>query len=180
MRSHLIRRSLLVAAFTGLVAGSALLLRGARARDVDTAKPDKAAVERARETVKMLDDVYKGFVVNITEMYVKAREKTPAARVAKRVFKYMASKNWHSGRLVDATGEPINRANLPENDFEKRAIAKMKAGSEYYDEVAVSKGKPVLRAATRVPVVMKACITCHPGKKEGDLLGALVYEVPIK
>ena len=37
-----------------------------------------------------------------------------------------------------------------------------------------------LRAATRVPVVMKQCITCHPGSKEGDLLGALVYEVPIK
>ena len=180
MRSHLIRRGLLVAAVAGLVASSALFLRGARARDENPSKPDGAAVERARETVRMLDDVYKGFVVNITETYVKAREKTPAARVTKRVFKYMASKNWHSGRLVDATGEPINRANLPENDFEKRAIAKMKAGSAYYDEVTVSKGKPVLRAATRVPVVMKACITCHPGKKEGDLLGALVYEVPIK
>ena len=41
-------------------------------------------------------------------------------------------------------------------------------------------GKPVLRAATIVPAVMKQCTTCHEGKKEGDLLGALVYEVPIR
>ena len=27
---------------------------------------------------------------------------------------------------------------------------------------------------------MNACITCHPGKKEGDLLGTIVYEVPIR
>jgi len=30
-----------------------------------------------------------------------------------------------------------------------------------------------------VPVVMKQCITCHQGKKEGELLGAIVYEVPV-
>jgi hypothetical protein len=38
----------------------------------------------------------------------------------------------------------------------------------------------VLRAATIVPVVMDQCIVCHPGHKKGELLGALVYELPIK
>jgi hypothetical protein len=30
-----------------------------------------------------------------------------------------------------------------------------------------------------VPVVLKQCAVCH-GKKEGTLLGAIVYELPIK
>jgi hypothetical protein len=56
----------------------------------------------------------------------------------------------------------------------------LKGGKAYFDELGTKDGKPVLRAATAVPVVMKQCITCHPGYKEGNLLGALVYELPIK
>jgi hypothetical protein len=55
----------------------------------------------------------------------------------------------------------------------------MKAGKAYYEEIAVVNGKDVLRAATVVPVVLKQCATCH-GKKEGSLLGTIIYEVPIK
>jgi hypothetical protein len=142
--------------------------------------PDKAAVERARTTVRMLDDLHKGYVVNITAIYVGAQEKTPAARVAKRVMKHMQKNGWGSGRLVDATGSPVNENNAPRTAFEKRAVAKLKAGKKYYDEVATVAGKPVLRAATVVPVVMNQCIACHPGHKKGDLLGSLVYEIPIK
>jgi hypothetical protein len=163
-----------------LPASLALLVTQGPARTAGPAAPDQTAIERTREKVRMLDDVYKGFVVHITDTYVKAEEKIPAARVAKKVFKHMADRGWHKGRLVDATGDPLNRNNLPRSDFEKRAIAKLKAGKPYYDEVASNGGKPVLRAATPVPVVMKQCLTCHPGFKQGDLLGALMYELPIK
>ena len=59
-------------------------------------------------------------------------------------------------------------------------MEQLKQGKAYYDEVGSKDGKPVLRAATVVPVVMKQCSGCHLGKKEGELLGALVYELPIK
>jgi hypothetical protein len=144
------------------------------------AATDPAALERTRDTIKMLDDVYKGFVVHITATYVKAQEQTPAARVAKKVFQHVAEKGWHTGRLLDATGAPLNPANAPKTDFEKRAIASLKEGKTFFEEVGSKDGKPTLRAATPVPVVMKQCIACHPGYKEGDLLGALVYEVPIR
>jgi hypothetical protein len=75
---------------------------------------------------------------------------------------------------------PANKANLPHTDFEKRAVEQIKAGKPYVDEVATRDGRPVLRAATVVPVVMKQCIGCHPGLKEGQVIGALVYELPIK
>jgi hypothetical protein len=171
-------------ALTGLLGlGAVLVVLGLRpqARTSDkAAAPDEAAVERARATVRMLDDVYKGYVVHITDTYVKAQERTPAAKVTKKVFKHMEDKGWHAGRLVDATGHPINPENAPRNDFEKRAVEQMKKGKPYFDEVGVKDGKPVLRAATVVPVVMKQCINCHPGYKEGDLLGTIVYELPIK
>jgi hypothetical protein len=49
----------------------------------------------------------------------------------------------------------------------------------YIDEVGENDGKPVLRAATVVPAVLKQCAICHGGK-EGRVLGAIIYEVSIK
>src|SRR5262249_42769965 len=175
----LCRRGLMVVTLAGLGAGAVLLGGGVPASGAGNS-PDKAAVERARTTVLLLDDLYKGHVFHIPHTYLPAPRVKPPASVTKKVFKHRQSKGWHTGRLVDATGEPVNSANLPNTDFEKRAVQQMKQGKDYFDEVGEKDGKPVLRAATRVPVVMKACIACHPGKKEGDLLGTLVYEVPIR
>jgi hypothetical protein len=155
------------------------------ARGIDTVPagdkkgPDGAALDRTREQVKMLDDLYKTAVVSITNSYVEGQSSVPAAMVAKDVFEAMKKKGYHTARLIDATGKPKNKANVAKTDFEKKAVAEMKAGKVYYEEVAEVDGKPVLRAATIVPVVLKQCAVCH-GKKEGTLLGAIVYELRIK
>lgn len=148
-------------------------------RAAEEKSPSREAVQRAHDTVKLLDDLHKGYVVYITATYVKAQERTPAAHVAKKVFAYSEKNGGPKVRLI-AIGAPINKANVAENDFDKRAVQKLGAGSKYFSEVGREDGGPVLRAATPVPVVMKQCISCHPGYKEGDLLGALIYEVPIK
>jgi hypothetical protein len=145
----------------------------------DVKKPDPAAVERARETVKMLDDLYKNAVVSITNVYVAEQNNTPAAAVAKDVFEAMHKKGWHTARLVDATGKPKRKANVAQTDFEKKAVSEMQAGKSYYEEIGEKDGKPVFRAATIVPAVVQQCVVCH-GVKQGGLLGAIVYEVPIK
>src|SRR5438874_1060605 len=103
--------------------------------------------------VKMLDDLYKTAVVGITNTYVEQQSDTPAAAVAKQVFAAMHKKGWHEARLVDATGKPRNKANLPSTDFEKRAAAQIKDGKAYLEEIAEKDGKPVLRVATVVPAV---------------------------
>jgi hypothetical protein len=166
--------------YSGIASALIVLGRQVPARTAGKSDPEPVAVERARDTVRMLDDIYKGYVVHITETYVKARETTPAARVTKKVWKQMEAKGWHTGRIVDAAGEPVNPANVAKTDFEKRAVAKIKAGNPYYDEVGEKDGKATLRAATVLPVVMDQCINRHPGYKKGDVLWALVYEVPIK
>jgi hypothetical protein len=143
------------------------------------AAPDKAALERTREKVKMLDDAYKFAVVSITDKYVELQSEAPAALVAKEVFENMHKKGWHSSRLIDATGKPKKKENVAKTDFEKKAVEQIKGGKSYYEEVGEKDGKPVLRAATLVPAVMKQCAVCHGGK-EGRVLGAIIYELPIK
>lgn len=163
-----------------LVLGAVLVAWAARGVAADKAA-DNAALERTRDRVKMLDDAYKGFVVHITGTYVDKQDKAPAAKVAKRVFKYMEEKGWGKARLIDATGEPADRGNVARTDFEKAAVEQMNKGKAYYEEVGKDKdGKPVLRAATVVPVVMDQCSGCHLGKKKGEVIGAIVYELPIK
>lgn len=159
--------------FVGVL-GFAALATGA-----DRKGPDKASLERARQSVKMLDDLYKTAVVSITNKYVEDQANTPAAAVAKEVFEAMHQKGWHHARLVDATGKPKNKENLPKTAFEKKAVEEIKGGKTYYEEVGEQDGKPVLRAGTIVPAVLKQCAICHGGK-EGRLLGVITYEVPIK
>jgi hypothetical protein len=165
-----------------VLAGSCVvcIARAGNGRAGNAVEPDRDAVQRAQDTVKLLDDLHKGYVVNITATYVKAQERTPAAHVAKKVFAHVEKNGGPKVRLIDATGVPFNEANVAKSDFEKLAIEKLKKGEKYVSEVGQKGGQPVLRAATPVPVVMKQCLTCHADYKEGDLLGALVYEVPIK
>jgi len=181
MRRLLLSRVLCGVLLAGVVLGGSFwCVAGSPMGRAADAVADREAVQRAHDTVKMLDDLHKGYVVNITETYVKAQERTPAAHIAKKVFQHMEKSGWGTVRLIDATGSPVNKANVAKTDFEKRAIEKLNAGETYFSEVGKKDERPVLRAATRVPVVMKQCINCHAGYKEGELLGALVYEVPIK
>jgi hypothetical protein len=142
-------------------------------------KVDPAALERTREQIKMLDDLYKNAVVAITNTYTEKQGDTPAAEVAKQVFEAMHKKGWHTARLVDVTGKPKNKENVAKTDFEKKAATEIAAGKGYLEEVGEADGKPVLRAATVVPALMKQCVACHGGK-QGRALGTIVYEVPIK
>ncbi len=136
--------------------------------------PDEA-LARTREEVQMLDVLYKNAVVAVTEIY----DGPPAIKVAKKVFAAMDDKGYHSAQLVDASGAPQNEANLPDTNFEKRAEAAMRAGKPYYEEI-VGEGKDRrLLAATVVPAVHEKCAKCH-GVKEGDLLGFIRYDLPVR
>ena len=74
-------------------------------------------LEHARKTVRMLDDLYKTYIVLITEEYVDDPSVLPAATLSKRVFKSMNKKGWHKARLLDATGTPFNPENKPRDEF---------------------------------------------------------------
>ena len=160
----------------GPSSGSAVATRGA------LAEPTKEQVERARKTIRMLDDIYKTAVVLITEHYVHDEDDLSAASAAAALFSAIEEKGWHSARLVDATGQPYDEANVANDDFEREAIRRLKAGETYYDQVTERDGKPVLRAMTAVPVVMEKCVMCHAHYKnaeKGQAIGGIAYILPI-
>jgi len=146
-------------------------------------RASKAAVERTREQVKMLDDVYKVAVVLITQHYVKTEDDLPAGTAAKALFAAIKEKGWHEVSLLDATGEPYNDENTPTDSFDKEAVKSLKGGKSFVDSVITRDGKKYLRAATPIPVVMEKCTMCHENyksAKEGEPIGILSYTVPIK
>ncbi len=163
-----------------LLLGLVVSLASSRSRGEDP--PSDAAVDQARKTVQMLDDIYKGGIVLITENYVHDEDDLPAGIAFKKLFEAAAKKGWHEVRLLDATGEPYNFENAPSDSFEKAAIKALLAGKPGYEEVVERDGKRFLRSATPVPVVMQKCTMCHEhynDAKPGSAIGAMSYTLPI-
>jgi hypothetical protein len=142
--------------------------------------PDDQDLRRARREVKLLDDLYKTAIVLVTQHYVNESSDMPAGEAFKALFAGMREKGWHEVRLLDASGEPINDQNRPQDDFERAAIAALLKGQPYYEQVTHKDGKPVLRAATPIPVVMEKCTMCHENYRGKKVIGALGYALPLE
>ena len=154
----------------------------AEMQDGGAKSPAEKAVARTRREVKMLDDIYKGGIVLITENYVNGTEDLPAGTAFKKMFEAAKKNGWHEVRLVDATGDPYAEENVAVSDFEKRAVKELLAGKPFVEETITEKNKRYFLAATPIPVVMEKCTMCHSNydmDKEGLVIGALTYRVPI-
>ena len=156
----------------------------------DHSKPEKErklserdhAVDRTRREVKVLDGIYKGGIVLITEHYITGNEDLPAGTAFKMLFETARKNNWHEVRLVDATGDPYSEENVAKTDFEKRAIQRLRAGESFVDETIVEGKQRYFLAATPIPVVMEKCTMCHSNydmDAKDAVIGALTYRVPI-
>jgi hypothetical protein len=139
------------------------------------ADQDDPALARTRAQALMLDDLLKVAVVDITNRY----NGPPAIKVAKSIFAAAQDKEYFTAKLLDATGSPQNEANIPQDDFDKRAARAMKQGKSYLEEVVGQGDARRLRVATLVPAVLEKCASCH-GVSKGDVLGFLSYELPVK
>lgn len=147
------------------------------------AKPDEAAVARTRDTVKLLDNVYKNAVVLITETYVNDENDFPAGAAAVELFKRTAKDGSHNVRIIDVTGKPHDPENVAKDDFDRAGVKQLQAGEAYFEQVVTVDGQPQLRAMTAIPVVLEKCTMCHPhykDAKKGAAIGALTYSLPIK
>ena len=142
------------------------------------------ALERTRQTVRMLDDIYKAAVVLITEHYVNDEDDLPAGSAAIALFDAIEKKGWHKVRLIDVTGDPSDEDNVAKDRFEKEVVKLFAAQkSQYEDQVIMHDGKRYLRAITPIPVVLKKCTMCHEHYKDakpGQAIGALSYTIPIE
>lgn len=133
----------------------------------------------ARTAVKLLDDVYKFYIVFDTINHVDNPGRTSAATLTKQVFKEMEKKGWHSARLISATDKAINKENMPKDEFEKEAVQALRGGETFFEKSETVEGKKVYRAATPVPVVLRECKMCHPYVKDDEIMGAISYTLPL-
>jgi hypothetical protein len=166
----------------GLVAALAVGVVWSSSQAEDKPAED-AAVARTRKQVKVLDDLYKTVIVMITENYVTEKSDLAAGAAFQHVFTAMKKAGHHEVRLLDATGEPYEEKNVAKDEFEKAAIAALKAGKPGHEQVVEKDGKRYLRAATAIPVVMKKCTLCHANyenAKPGEAIGALSYTLLIE
>lgn len=165
--------------FVSIIAGATLLTLIGPVTIASSTAQD-AAVDRTREQVKMLDDLYKTAVVLITEHYVDDPSTLSAASAAKALFDAMKKKGWHDVRLVGLTDAIVNDVNKPMDAFEREAKTKLLAGEASHEAVVTESGKRYLRFATPVPVVMEKCVMCHESYKGNDgIIGTLAYKVPL-
>src|SRR5262245_54301222 len=178
MQGKFLRVSVVTSLAATIVASWALSLVQAEEK-----KADDDAVVRTRKQVQMLDDLYKTAIVLVTENYVDEASDLAAGSAFQKLFEAMRKKGHHDVRLLDATGDPYNEKNQPRDDFEKAAIAALKAGKPTYEQVVIQDGKQFLKLATPIPVVMKKCTLCHPAYEKvaaGQPIGALGYTIAIE
>ncbi|GAB5404964.1 MAG: hypothetical protein Aurels2KO_31950 [Aureliella sp.] len=155
---------------------------GTAPKTENAAKKGNGKVERARQTVRMLDDIYKGGVVAITDTYVNDESTIPAGTAFKSLFKAAEAKGWHRVRLLDVTGDPYDDSNVAEDAFEKSAVKKIAGGKPWVEAIEVRKGTRHLRVLTAIPVVMEKCVMCHDNYADlakGQAIGALSYTIPV-
>jgi len=172
MKHSLISRLLCIATLTLIGIGTT------SAQSVD---PD--ALTRTRKQVKMLDGIYKNAIVLVTTHFVTEEADMPAGTAFKKLFDVARENNWHNVRLIDATGDPYDAENVAKSEFEKSAVKQLVAGKDYVDKTIFRDGKPVLQAATSIPVVMDKCVMCHDNYADlpkGKAIGALTYEIAIE
>jgi hypothetical protein len=149
-------------------------------RSAATPSGSDAALDRTRQEVKMLDDLFKNAIVLIDSHYVKTPSDLPAATAAKALWAALKKDGWYDIRilgLTDVIGDPDD---APRDAFEKAAAKKLLAGDTSYEEVVEKDGKRYLRVATGIPLVHENCLMCHANFKgnKGNI-GALAYTVPV-
>ena len=142
-------------------------------------KPD-AAVERTRQEVKILDDLFKNMIVLVDGHYVKNPSDFPAATAAKALWAALKKDGWYDVRILGLTDVIGNPDDVPRDAFEQTAAKKLLAGETPQEEVVEKDGKRYLRVATGIPVVSENCVMCHANFKgnKGNV-GALSYTVPV-
>lgn len=151
--------------------------------DEPASPPERAAVERARKQVQLLDNIFKQTIVLITDKYVHDEDDFAAGSAAVLLFENISKSGPHQVRLIDATGMPYDEENVAQDAFEREGIQRLKAGAKIFEQVQQVEGQPSLRAITPVPVVMKKCVMCHEHyakAKPGEPIGAISYTIPIE
>lgn len=155
-------------------AAAALAITAALAAPPKSPPPAPANVEQARRAVSLLADFYRENLLVTHQTYVEGT-RPPAALVTRDLFAVMKSKGWPEARWLSANNQPLNRDNLPRDDFEKSAARRIRAGEKLVEQVQGNR----YRAVAAVPFT-GTCLKCHWGDKPSDYVGGISFLVTLR
>ena len=83
----------------------------------------------------------------------------------------------YRARLI--SDQPMNPANAPRDTFEKKSMELIKNGAESVSEIQTINGVPTYRRVSADLASVDACVGCHVGKNQGEVIGLLSLSIPM-
>ncbi|MEM9382124.1 MAG: hypothetical protein AAGB93_19370 [Planctomycetota bacterium] len=132
----------------------------------------------AQATTEALANAVVSAVISISDATPPGSD--PAEiEAASRAVSLLAPGRWHSYRLIDATGDPLDGKNQPFGAFENQGLAQLVAGAPSVQQVIGG------RLRTLLPLTNDAhpnCATCHTNYgalPPGTVVGAASFRVKL-
>jgi len=152
------------------------------AGSTDTGPASAPAAERptaaeAQGRAELLHETFHAVLQVVHHQYYREDEglAIPAATL-KKVFGELASRKQVDVRWLVVNAAAMNSDHLPQNDFERKAVAAIGAGKEEYVEI---EGDVFRRVA---PITLSSeCLKCHAPTRSNtnDRLAGLIISMPI-
>ena len=99
------------------------------------------------------------------------------ATATREMSEDLSKEGFYSARVISRT--PLNAANRPQGSFEEEAIKALEAGEKEVTRVEPVDGIMMFRRLTPDIIKSDACISCHAGKKMGEMVGAISIQIPM-
>lgn len=136
------------------------------------AAPRPTAAE-ARGRAELLHETFHAVLQVVHHQYYREDEglAIPAATL-KKVFHELANRKQVEARWLAVNAAPMNLDHLPQNDFERKAVAALAAGNDAYESVEHDMYRRVA-----VITLTSECLKCHaPNRtsKKGRVAGLLI------
>ena len=99
------------------------------------------------------------------------------ATATQEIGKTLADQGIFQARLI--SDRPMNSANAPKDEFERKATQAIMSGADQYSQVDTMNGVLTYRRASADKASVQACVNCHVGTKVGDVVGLLSVSIPM-
>lgn len=134
-------------------------------------------LDEARGRAELLHETFHAVLQVVHHQYYREDEglAIPAATL-KKVFQELAQRKQVELRWLAVNAAPMNQDHLPQNDFERQAVAALAAGKESYESVDGG----VYRRAAAITLTSE-CLKCHAPNRSNtkDRIAGLSISLPV-
>ncbi len=119
-----------------------------------------------------------GSYLHVSRDYAKDPDAIPfPATATQEIGQELGKLKVYQARLV--SDQPMNPANAPQDDFERKAMVQIQNGATSVSDIQVINGVPTFLRASADVASVEACVSCHAGKQLGDVIGMLSLAIPM-